>query len=119
MCLSLFCYALLCVHSSYAIILERKRKLAAFAIIVLQMYCYCKYLWLFLIVPWLGLQYMIVVYFLIILTNFCVSVSCYHKLVCHSDILRSDQLSLSIVVGSNSVENQEARFNRISNLDYL
>ena len=29
MCLSLFCYALLCVHSSFAIILERKRKLVA------------------------------------------------------------------------------------------
>ena len=29
MCFSLFCYALLCVHSSFAIILKRKRKLAA------------------------------------------------------------------------------------------
>ena len=27
MCLSLFCYALVCVHSSFAIILKRKRKL--------------------------------------------------------------------------------------------
>ena len=37
LCLSLFCYALLCVHSSFAIIMKRKRKLAA-----LHMYCYCK-----------------------------------------------------------------------------
>ena len=29
LCLSLFCYALLCVHSSIAIILKRKRKLVA------------------------------------------------------------------------------------------
>ena len=28
-CLSLFCYALLCAHSSFAIILKRKRKLVA------------------------------------------------------------------------------------------
>ena len=27
LCLSLFCYALLCVHSSFAITLKRKRKL--------------------------------------------------------------------------------------------
>ena len=39
--LSLFCYALRCVHSSFAIILKRKRKLC-FAIIVLQMYCFYK-----------------------------------------------------------------------------
>ena len=29
LCLSLFCYALFCVHSSFAIILKRKRKLVA------------------------------------------------------------------------------------------
>ena len=29
LCLSLFCYALLCVYSSFAIILKRKRKLVA------------------------------------------------------------------------------------------
>ena len=42
LCLSLFCYALLCVHSSFAITLKRKRKLVASAIIVLQMYGYYK-----------------------------------------------------------------------------
>ena len=35
--LSLFCYALLCVHSSFATILMRKRKLVA-----LLFYCYYK-----------------------------------------------------------------------------
>ena len=41
LCLSLFCYVLLCVHSRFAIILKRK-KANCFAIIVLQMYCYYK-----------------------------------------------------------------------------
>ena len=41
MCLSLFCYALFCVHSSFAIILKRKRELVAL-LIVLQMSCYGK-----------------------------------------------------------------------------
>ena len=38
LCLSLFCYALLCVHSSF----EEEEKPGCFAIIVLQMYCYYK-----------------------------------------------------------------------------
>ena len=44
LCLSLFCYALLCVHStcSFAIIVKKKRKLVALLFIVLQMYCYYK-----------------------------------------------------------------------------
>ena len=41
LCLSLFCYALFSVHSSFAIILKRKRKLVA--LLVLQTYCYCKF----------------------------------------------------------------------------
>ena len=48
----LFCYALLCVHSSFAIILKRKRKL------LLCYYCLTDvFLWLFLTVPWVGLQW--------------------------------------------------------------
>ena len=39
LCLSLFCYALLCAHLSFAIILKRRRKLVAL-LFVLQMYCY-------------------------------------------------------------------------------
>ena len=37
LCLSLFCYALLCVH------LEEEDTAGCFAIIVLQMYCYFKF----------------------------------------------------------------------------
>ena len=43
LCLCLICYALLCIHSSFAIILKRNlEKAGCFAIIVLQMYCYYK-----------------------------------------------------------------------------
>ena len=41
LCLYLFCYALLCVQSSFAIILKRKRKLVAL-LLFLQMYFYFK-----------------------------------------------------------------------------
>ena len=33
LCLSLFCYALLCVHSSFKIVLKSKRKLVAFLLL--------------------------------------------------------------------------------------
>ena len=42
LCLSLFCYALLCVLSSFAIILKRKRESWLLCFIVLGMYSYCK-----------------------------------------------------------------------------
>ena len=60
--MSLFCYALVCVHSSFAIILKRKRKL--FALLLLSYRCIVSInvLWLFLMVPWIGLQYVIVVF---------------------------------------------------------
>ena len=34
------CYALLCVHSSFAIILKRKRELVALLLLSYRMYCY-------------------------------------------------------------------------------
>ena len=62
LCLSLLCYALLCAHSSFAIILKRKRKLVA----LLLLSCICigtiNVLWLFHTVPWVGLQCVIVVF---------------------------------------------------------
>ena len=42
LCLSSFCYALLCAHFSFATILKEGEKAVCFAIIVLQMYCYYK-----------------------------------------------------------------------------
>ena len=60
LCLSLFWYALLCVLSSFAIILKRKRELGA--LLLLSYGCLVYVLWLFLTVPWVGLQCVIVVF---------------------------------------------------------
>ena len=62
LCLILLCYALLCVHSSFAIILKRKRKLVA--LLLLSYICIgtINVLWLFLAVLWVGLQCEIVVF---------------------------------------------------------
>ena len=59
---SLFCYALLCVHSSFAIILKRKRKLVAFLLLSYRCIVAVDVLWLFLTVPWVDLQCVIVVF---------------------------------------------------------
>ena len=58
LCLSLFWYALLCVHSSFTIILKRKRELVALLLLSYG----CLVLWLFLNVSWVGLQCVIVVF---------------------------------------------------------
>ena len=52
LCLYLFCYTLLCVHSSFAIILKRKRKLVA--LLLLSYRC--------IAVLWVGLHCVIVVF---------------------------------------------------------
>ena len=60
--LSLFCYALLCVHSSFEIILNRKRKLAVLLLVSYRCIVTISYLWLFLTVLWAYLQCAIVVF---------------------------------------------------------
>ena len=60
--LSLFCYALLCVHSKFAIILKRKRKLVALLLLSYRCIVTINVLWLFLTVLWVGLHYVIVVF---------------------------------------------------------
>ena len=62
LCLSLSCCALLSVHSSFAIILKRKRKLAALLLFSYRCSVTIKVMWLFLTVPWVGLQCVIVVF---------------------------------------------------------
>ena len=42
LCLSLLCYAVLCVRSRFCDHLEEEEKSGCFAIIVLHMYCYYK-----------------------------------------------------------------------------
>ena len=53
LCLSLFCFALLCVHSSFAIILKRKRELVALLLISYICIVTVDVLWLFVAVPWI------------------------------------------------------------------
>ena len=60
--LSLFCYALLCAHSSFAIILKRKRKLVALLLLSYRCIVTINVLWLFLMVPCVGIQCVIVVF---------------------------------------------------------
>ena len=57
---SMFCCALLYVHSSFAIILMGKRKLVAF--LSLSSCCLLMVVWLFLAVPWVCLLFVIVVF---------------------------------------------------------
>ena len=58
LCLSLICYALLCIHSSFAIILKRKRKLVTLLLLSYRCIVTINVLWLFLV----GLQFVIVVF---------------------------------------------------------
>ena len=62
LCLSLFSYALICVHSSFAIILKRKRKLVALLLLSYRCIVTINVLWLFLTVSWVGLHHVIVVF---------------------------------------------------------
>ena len=57
---SMFCCALVYVHSSFAIILVGKRVLVAF--LRLSSWCMLIGVWLFLAVSWLCLQFVIVVF---------------------------------------------------------
>ena len=62
LCLSLFWYALFCVLSSFAIIFKRKRELVALLLLSYGCLVAVNVLWLFLTVPWVGLQCVIVVF---------------------------------------------------------
>ena len=60
---SVFCYAVLCVHISFAIILKKTRNLLV-VLLLLSYRCIVTIdvLWLFLAVPWFHLQYVIEVF---------------------------------------------------------
>ena len=61
-CWSLFWYALLCDPSNFAIILKRKRKLVALSLLSFGCLVTVKVLWLILTVPWVSLQFVIMVF---------------------------------------------------------
>ena len=62
----MFVFILLCitvyVHSSFAIIFKRKRKLVALLLLSYRCIVAVGVMWLFLVVPWVGLQCVIVVF---------------------------------------------------------
>ena len=62
LCLSLFCCALLCALSSFAIILKRKRELAALLLLSYRCLVTVNVLWLGLTKPWVSLHCVIVVF---------------------------------------------------------
>ena len=55
-------YSLLCVYSSFAIILKRKRKLVALLLLCYRCIVTTNVLWPFLMVPWVGLKCVVVVF---------------------------------------------------------
>ena len=57
---SMSCFTLLYVPSSFAIILMGKRELVA--LLSLSSWCFVIAVWLFLVVPWICLQFVIVVF---------------------------------------------------------
>ena len=62
LCWSLFRYSLLCVLSSFEIILARKRELVALLLLSFRCLVLVNVLWLFLMVLWVSKQCMIVVF---------------------------------------------------------
>ena len=60
--LSLFRYALLFGHTSFAIILTRKRELITLLLLSFRYLVTVNVPWLFITVPWVGLQCAIVVF---------------------------------------------------------
>ena len=62
----MFVFVLLCITLCpfwFCSHLEEEESGCCYAFIVLQMYCYIYVMWLFLAVPWVGLQCVIVVFF--------------------------------------------------------
>ena len=57
---SMFCCTLIYVYSSFAIILMGKTELVALP--SLSSWCMVIVVWLFLAVPWVGLQFVIVIF---------------------------------------------------------
>ena len=62
LCLSLFCYTLICVHSFFEIILKRKRKLVPLLFFFYRCLVTVNVLWAFLTEPLVGLQCVTVIY---------------------------------------------------------
>ena len=80
LCLNLFCYAFLCVHSSFPIILKRTSKLVALLLLSYRCIVTINVLWLFLMVLWVGqlcVWYLLVIliYFLLVVLAMIASIA--------------------------------------------
>ena len=62
LCWSMFGYSLLCVLTSFAIILTRKRVLVSLILLSFRCLVTVSVLWLILAVPWVDLQCVIVIF---------------------------------------------------------
>ena len=62
LCLSLFWYALHCALTRFAIILKRKRGLVALLLLSYGYLVTVNVQWFFLMMKWVGLEFMIVVF---------------------------------------------------------
>ena len=62
LCLPLFWYALLCVLSSFAIFLKREGELVGLLLLSYGCLVTVNIMWLFLTMPWVGLQFVTVVF---------------------------------------------------------
>ena len=87
---SMFCCTLLYVHSSFAIILIGKRELVA--LLSLSSWCLVIVVWLFLAVPWVCLQFVIVVFPDHTHLLYFISVSLSNTMFCVYDFLYLDVL---------------------------
>ena len=101
LCLSLFCYALLCVHFSFAIILKRKRKLVALLLLSYRCIVTINVLWLFFTVPWVVLQYVIVVFPDHTHLLFCPSVGQKDRIFCQNEdnVVQGNALNKEFTIG--------------------
>ena len=62
LCSTLVCYSLLCVHSSFEIVLKRNEKLVALLLLSYRCSVTINVLWYFLTVPWVCLQLVVEVF---------------------------------------------------------
>ena len=103
LCLSLFCYALLCIHFSFAIMLKRKRRLVALLLLSYSCIDTINVLWRFLTVPWIGLQYVIVGF--PDHTHYCFFclMACFNQITEHTNHLLSTQLQKKYASCTNHI----------------
>ena len=87
---SISCCVLLYIHSSFASILMGKRELVA--LLSLSSWCLVIAVWLFLAVPWVFLQFVIVIFpdhtHYLFLVNPCLLYQCYYRKIYQNERIK-------------------------------